>query len=385
MDFQAQLESGLAKLETSLSEKVAQANAESSEKLSSKLTTEINDMSKQYAELQDEVTALAQKNFSTAPQKPQTIGEQFVANDSYKAFAAGTANRANFEFQANTVISGQDDVLVPRDMMEGIVPGAFRRLSILDFVPMGRTTSDLVRYTKEATFTGAAAETAQNTQKPESSITFTPTNSEVKTIPTFLKMSKQLMDDAPAVESYINSRLRHNVRQRLDSQIINGDGTGENLSGVITNSTAVPVGSAANAFDYSNIGKYAVEVADYQADFWFVNPADWGASFETVKRGASDAAYVGASGAVSYVNNGLTPLLWGLPVVTSNAVPAGTVIGGSRDAMMLWMRDDVQVQAFEQDENNVQLNLVTIRAEMRAAFTVFRDEALITLDLSTLP
>jgi HK97 family phage major capsid protein len=384
MDFQAQLEAGLASVQDSLSKKLDEINA-SSEKVSAKAVAEVNDLGKRFTELQDEVTTLAQKSFSAAPEKPQSLGQQFVGNDSYKAFASGNAARAKFEFQANTVISGQDDVLVPRDMMEGIVPGAFRRLSILDFVPMGRTTSDLVRYTKEDTFTGAAAETPQNTTKPESSITFTPTNSEVKTIPTFLKMSKQLMDDAPAVESYINSRLRHNVRQRLDSQIINGDGTGDNLSGIVANSTAVLVGSAANGFDYSNIGKYAVETSDYQPDFWFVNPADWGASFERVKRGAADAAYVGSSGSVTYVNNGLTPLLWGLPVVTSNAVPAGTVIGGSRDAMMLWMRDDVQVQAFEQDEDNVQKNLITIRAEMRAAFTVFRDEALITLDLSTLP
>lgn len=385
-EFLAQLETKLGEHSSKVQSMIAEANAKQDEKMSSKFMAELNAHGKAFKDLQDEVTALAQKSFSSAPTKPQSIGKAFTSSDSFKAYASGQASRANFTFQANTVLSSKDDVIVPFDRREGIVGGAFRPLSILDFVPKGTTTQDTVRYTKEATFTGAAAETAQGAQKPESSITFSAVNAPVQTIPTFLKIAKQVMDDAPAVESYINTRLQHNVRQRLDSQIINGNGTGANLSGILANSTAYAGASGmANGFDYTNGAKYAVIAADYQPDFWFVNPVDWSAQFERVKRGASDAAYVGASGAITYVNNGLQPLLWGLPVVASNAVPAGTVIGGSSDAMMLWMRDDVQIQAFEQDENNVQLNLVTIRAEMRAAFTVFRNDALVTLNLATLP
>jgi HK97 family phage major capsid protein len=384
MEIQAQLEASLSKIESTLSGKIDQVNAESG-KVSAKAMGEINSLGQQFKELQDEVTALAQKGFASAPEQKKTIGEQFANSDSFKAFAGGQANRANFTFQANTVLSGKDDVIVPFDRKEGIVPGPMRALTILDFINKGSTTQDTIRYTKETAFTNNAAETAQGAQKPESDITFEAVNAPVQTIPTFLKISKQVMDDAPAVQSYINTRLRHGVQQRLDSQIINGDGAGTNLSGILQNSTAFAVGTAANAFDYTNAGKYAVMGSDYMPDFWFVNPADWGSLFETIKRGAADAAYVGSSGAVSYVNEGLTPMLWGIPVVASNAVPAGTAIGGSSDAMMLWMRDDVNIQAFEQDENNVQLNLVTIRAEMRAAFTVFRDDALITLDLTTLP
>lgn len=385
-EFLAQLETKLGEHSNKVQSMIAEANAKQDEKMSAKFMAELNAHGQEFKALQDEVTALAQKSFTTEPTKQKSIGKAFTESDSFKAYASGNANRANFTFQANTVLSGKNDVIVPFDRREGIVGGPFRALSILDFVPKGTTTQDTVRYTKEASFTGNAAETAQGAQKPESDITFSAVNAPVQTIPTFLKIAKQVMDDAPAVESYINTRLQHNVRQRLDSQIINGTGAGSTLSGILANSTAYAGASGmANGFDYTNGAKYAVIAADYQPDFWFVNPTDWSAQFERIKRGAGDAAYVGASGAVTYVNNGLQPLLWGLPVVASNAVPSGTVIGGSSDAMMLWMRDDVQIQAFEQDENNVQLNLVTIRAEMRAAFTVFRDDALVTLDLSTLP
>jgi len=62
--------------------------------------------------------------------------------------------------------------------------------------------------------------------------------------------------------------------------------------------------------------------------------------------------------------------------VASNAVPQGTLICASMDAMMLRMRQGVVVEMFEQDSDNVQKNLITVRAELRAAAEFYRPAAI---------
>jgi HK97 family phage major capsid protein len=390
MEFQAQLEQSLSKLGAQVDEKIKQANAQSEEKLGVKFMGELKDLSLKFKETQDELTALAQKSFATqAAEQKQTMGQAFSKSDAFKSFQAGTQPRARFEFQGNTITgetsSNPNSTLSPFERMGGIVSGPTRMLSILDFIPKGTTSSNAIDYTKEASFTNSAAEAAEAAQKAESSLTFTLANTPVRTIAHFIKVTKQVMDDAPMLSSYIDNRMGYGVRLRLENQIINGNGTAPNLDGILSgNSTAVAVGTAENAFDYTNKLKYSVIGADFTPDFYFINPADWSA-MEIIKRGAGDAAYVGAGGAISYVNNGLEARLWGLPVVASNSVPAGTVIAGSRDAMMLWTRQGVTIDVSESDGDNFQKNLLTVRAEMRAAFTVFRADALVTANLATLP
>ncbi len=391
MEFQAQLEQSLSKLGAQVDEKIKQANAQSEEKLGVKFMGELKDLSLKFKETQDELTALAQKSFATqAAEQKQTMGQAFSKSDSFKAFQAGTQPRARFEFQGNTITgetsSNPNNTLSPFERMGGIVSGPTRMLSILDFIPKGTTSSNAIDYTKEASFTNSAAEAAEAAQKAESALTFSLANAPVRAIAHFIKVTKQVMDDAPMLSSYIDNRMGYGVRLRLENQIINGNGTAPNISGILDsgNSTAVAVGTAANAFDYTNKLKYAVIGADFVPDFYFVNPVDWSA-MEIIKRGAGDAAYVGAGGAISYVNNGLEARLWGLPVVASNSVPAGTVIAGSRDSMMLWTRQGVTIDVSESDSDNFQKNLLTVRAEMRAAFTVFRADALVTANLATLP
>lgn len=351
--------------------------------VSAKTRDELKSLTQQHKELSDSFTALAQKGFTMAkPEAVKSIGQEFIGSDAFKSFASGQSGRAKVELK-NTVIgeggspANPVDTLNPADRMAGVVGGAFRSLSLLDFIPKGTTTSNLVEYTKEDVFTNDAAETREGAAKPESDITFTLVSAPVRTIAHFLKVSKQVMDDAPAVATYIDTRLRHGVLNRLQTQIVNGNGTSPNLAGILAsgNSTTVTAATGDTKFDFANKLKYAVVAAEYTPSVYMINPADWGA-IERIKKGTGDLSYVGADGVVAYVNNGLTPTLWGLPVVASNAVPAGTLICAASDAMMLWERTGVVVEAFEQDGDNVQKNLVTIRAEMRGAFSVFRAAAI---------
>lgn len=379
------VEDGLKAVETKLGAQLANYEGQLKETgdVARKTADDLKSLAEQHKELSGALTELAQKGVKLE-QKPaiKSLGTEFIESPAFKSFKDGGSTKARLEMK-NTILgeagSPQDpvDTIVPADRLGGIVGGAFRALRLLDFVPLGSTSSNSVEYTREASWTNDAAETAEGVAKPESDLTFELINAPVRTIAHWIKVSKQVLDDAPALASYIDRRLRHGVMVRLQGQIVAGNGTSPNLSGILDsgNYTSLTASTGDNALDFANRLKYAVIAADYVPSFYLVNPSDWGA-MERLKKGASDDSYIGAEGAVSYLQNGLVPLLWGLPVVASNSVTQGQMICAASDAMMLWQRQGVAVEMFEQDDTNVQKNLITIRAEMRAAFSVFRAAAI---------
>lgn len=336
---------------------------------------------KEAPELKDRIKEIEQKLAEGAPQgkdKGKTWGEEMISSDALKAFKDGTTGRARVEVK-NTVLGetgspGEpSNVLVPEHRLPGIVPGAFRSLNILDFVPLGATSSNQITYTRETAFTNDAAGTSEGGQKPESDITFELVDDPVRTIAHFIKASKQILDDAPMLQSYINRRMEHGVRNKLQTQVLSGDGTAPNISGLSDTGrhTAFTPETGENALDSLNRAKYAIIGADYSPNFIFMNPADWG-GIERLKRGTSDDAYIAAEGnGIAYLQGGMTPTVWGIPVVLSNDVTSGKFYMGDSNAFQLFMRQAAAVEIFEQDDTNVQKNLLTIRAELRAALAVY--------------
>lgn len=363
---------------------------------SKKLMADLSAMGKDFEGIKEQMNGLRDSMMLQAqngmqiqqPAPVLSVGKQFIESDTFKAYQDGQSTRAKMEFQNNTIIgeggSPQTPTndIVPLQTMPGIVGGAFRQLRIKDIMPQGNATGNLVHYTRELLFTNNAAETAEAATKPESVLTFEGVDAPVRTIPHFIKVSKQVLDDAPMLASYIDTRLSYGVELRCETQIVNGDETGSNLGGILKsgNHTTLTAETGANDFDFANSIKYKVAESDYNADIYLINPQDWG-RMERLKVGSGDARYVGADGAIGYLQNGLVPTLWGLPVIASNSVPAGKIICMSIMSSMFWNRQDPTVEIFEQDGDNVQKNLLTVRGEMRGAFTVFRPAAIVAGDL----
>jgi len=234
-------------------------------------------------------------------------------------------------------------------------------------VAHGTTTSNAIEFTRELAYTNDAAEVAEGAQKPESDLTFELVSTPVRTIAHFIKVSKQVLDDAPALAAYIDTRLRHGTEQRYDAQLLNGDGVGQNISGMTDtgNYTAFTPLTGETALDSINRAIYEVIAADYSATGIILNPADWGA-IERLKDTTNSYIIGNPQGYVG-------PVLWGLPVTVTNAMTAGKFLVAAFDiAYMAWDRQGTVVEMFEQDDVNVQKNLVTIRSEKRGALASYR-------------
>ena len=318
-----------------------------------------------------EVEQKSAEQVKMGKETPKTLGESFAASDEFKSFVEGRTSKARVELK-NT-ITGQagsplanSSVIVSPQRQAGIVGGAFRQLRIRDVLLSGTTNSNLVEYTRELAFTNNAAETAEAATKPESALTFELAEAPVKTIAHWLKLSKQVMDDAPALASYVDTRLRYGVELRIDQQLLNGNGTGQNIAGMTKsgNYTAFTPVSGDNAIDSINKAIYAVQAADYAPTAIVLNPADWGA-IERTKSTTGEYEFA--------PNMMLAPTLWGLPVIVTNTMTAGKFMVGAMDiAYQVWNRQGVTVEMSENDDTNFQKNLVTVRAEARLALAVYR-------------
>jgi len=256
----------------------------------------------------------------------------------------------------------------------GVIPGDFEPLTIRQLIPTITVNSNAVDSLREASNTNNAAEVAEGSAKPESAVTFEQYNVPIQTVAHWIKVSNQLLADAPAVSAYIDTRLRDGLAQRVEGQILNGDGTTPNLSGLLDagNFTSFTPETGANLVESINKAKYALWATGNMPDTVIVNPADWGA-MELAREGSGTGAYLyGAPG----TNAGMSP--FGVQVVLSNHMAAGSfLIGSLRASATIFQREGAVVEmGFINDDFTK--NLVTIRAEERLALAVDRPSGIMS-------
>lgn len=328
--------------------------------------------------------------------KPEekTADENLVEAENFKAFRDGSAQKARVEIaeqadkkeEAVNPITTPTGGIVQAYRRPGIMPGAFRPLTIEGLFPSLPISTNAFEYVQEneAKNVNGAAFVAEGAQKPFGSTDFEAKTGTVKTIAHLARISKQLMADAPALVAYINQRLVYGVDLVVEDQLVTGDGTGQNLSGILHDgnytvhgATKANLGKAPTIFDLILFAKAKVEDAFFRPNVILLNPIDWTSML--MEKNASGDYYLGHPASVA------PKYLWGLPVWTTPAITQGKfLVGDFNAAATLWTRQGMTVEMFEQDVDNVQKNLVTIRAERRLGFGVERAAALCGGDL-TLP
>ena len=329
--------------------------------------------------LADRMLQLEQK--ATAPAdtvaKDESVGAQFTKNVQYESFLK-QERRGGMRLELkNTITNAIANTYSER--RPGIVEGAFRVFTIEELLTTIPTTAPSIDWVRENVFTNAAAETTAATIKPQSSLTFTTGTMPVSTVAHWLKITTQLARDNAALVAYINRRMIYGVNLRVENQLVAGNGVAPNINGLTNTGNFTPHGytsasltaaglSPTNRFDL--IGKMMGDaaLADYPADVVILNTGDWWTLRLTKD---SQGRYI-----LGDPGSSVAPSLFGRPVVASNAMIAGNVwVGSLSQAATLHNRDGVVVELSDSDENNFQLNLITIRAERRLALTVEKPAA----------
>lgn len=363
------------------------ATSESDKAELKRLGEEQTNIARQLLELQQKGVKMQ------APDREKSVGETFIESENFKAMAAGRASRARFDISEKSDLAptAQNPITTPTGGViqayrrPGIMAGAFRPLTIESLFPTMPINTNAYEYVMEdeAQLVNGAAFVPEAGQKPFGSTGFTVKQGTIQTIAHMARVSKQLMADGPALVAYINQRLVYGIDLVVEDELVKGDGTTNHLHGILADGQYTPHGAtvadlpakSATLFDLILFAKTKIEAAFYRPSVVLMNPTDW--SQMLMEKNASGDYYLGHPASVA------PKTLWGLPVWTTPAIPAKKfLVGDFTQAATLWARQGMTVEMFEQDMDNVQKNLVTIRAERRLGFGVERPQALCGGDLA---
>jgi HK97 family phage major capsid protein len=318
----------------------------------------------------------------------------FNVKDVYSALPSGTMGRG-----ADAVFGSiQRDALVTPPM---------RTKRVRDLFPVRTTTAAVIEYFRQIGFTTLSAPGVTNSSystnnaaapvaerdgaafgiKPQSAFQFVGEQSPVRTLAHWEAAHRNVLADEPQLRSIIDNELMYGLRLLEDSQILNGDGTGENLLGVLNTpgiqeyawsdgvSTPVP-DTKADALRRAATLSF---LAYYEPTGIVLHPNDW-EDIELTKD--LQGQYLIA---VSVAMGG-EPKVWRMPIVETPAIAEGTaLVGAFGTGAQLYDREQASIRISEQHSDFFVRNAIVILAEQRLALAVKRPEAFVTVDFDGAP
>ncbi len=290
--------------------------------------------------------------------------------------------------------SGGGMLPVPQ-VVPGVVPTLFQPLRAEGLFDANVASGNTVRYVTEGTATSGAAGVAEGGTKPESTLGLSTKDEPVKKVATFLPMSDELMEDAPALMSYINGRLGLFVGLEVERQLWRGTSGGNEVQGLLT-SRSVPVYAGGTV-----AGNKAIQLfkamnglrgsAFVEPEWIAIHPTD----YQDIRLLTDSAGqlfgggpFLGSYGGPTQVGQsgqitGAQDRIWNTPVYVTAAIGgAGTAVVGTRANACVWSRGGLRIEASNSHASFFQQDLVAMRAERRLAFTVFRPGAYVEVRLA---
>jgi HK97 family phage major capsid protein len=311
---------------------------------------------------------------------PQDYGKLIVAHDQFKR-EGGIFHLPDIDLNdikvGKTVFrtgAGWDpeDIRIPRVILDAQRPAPV----ISDLLPQIPTTMSTVLFMEETTFTNNAAEVAESTATTdadlygEAALALTEQSSEVRKIAVFIPVTDEQMEDVPGAEAYVRQRLGFMLDQRLDLQIVTGDGSAPNLEGT-NNVTGILTQAKSTDSEPDAIYKAMRQVrvtGRANPSLVIIHPNDW----ETIRLlTTADGIYIWGPP----MDNG--PMrIWGVPVVESDAATENTVtLGDYQNFSALYTRRGVDIQVSNSHNSYFTRGMQAIRADVRVALVHFRPAA----------
>ncbi|WP_281211868.1 phage major capsid protein [Pseudomonas fulva] len=353
--------------------KEIEANGTVSKQLQADLTTVQEELKTAGTRLFDIEQKLSAGNLDDPATKKSFAAQ--TAEDLQKSWdgkSSGKVDVKSFDKQLGSGAASAGALIQPQ-VNPGILMPGLRRLTIRDLLAQGRVSSNSLEYVRENVFINSAAPVAEFNLKPESNLTFTKETATVKTIAHWIQASRQVMDDAPMLESYVNNRLLFGLALVEEGQILNGDGTGDNLLGLNKVATAYDASLNATGDTRADMIAHAIfqtSESEFEASGIILNPRDWHA-IALLKD--ADGRYI-FGGPAAFA----AKVMWGLPVVATKAQAQGTfTVGGFDLASQVWDRMDATVEVSREDRDNFVKNMLTILCEERLALAHYRPTAII--------
>jgi len=209
-------------------------------------------------------------------------------------------------------------------------------------------------------------------QKPQFDVTTAESTINVETIANWIEVTRQLMEDAPRLQKYIDNRLRESVLRVEDQQLMYGTGATPQLNGITTDASVQTYAWSAGAVGDNQLDAILkaatlATVAEYMPDNVLMNLTDW-AILKTLK--GANGQYLLAMDSGSEI--------WSIPIKPNNVVTAGTFVTGSfSQAVEFYDRMQLVMRMSESHNDNFTRNILILLMEERIAQAIVRPQGIV--------
>jgi len=289
--------------------------------------------------------------------------------DSLKALKSREDKNSNVSFKAagtmliSSNVSGGNVPVEQR--LSGLDNIPTRAVRLLDVVSRGSADSNIISWVSKVNKDGAAGGTAEGALKNQIDFDLVVDSESVKKRTAFIKVSNEMIDDIPFMETEINNELMTELLLDVENQVYQGDNIGTNLNGIKTQSSAFVAGTFAgtvdnaNAVDVLTVATGQIEEADQPTPTYaFVHPRTI-TELKLIKASSTDKRYVDR---LMMVAGQMT--LDGMPIIKTTLVTVGEYLIGHFPNATVYDKGSIAINmGFENDDFTK--NLVTILAEWR--------------------
>jgi HK97 family phage major capsid protein len=314
-----------------------------------------------------------------SPAPPKSLGAKFIEQEGVKAFAANTPRNGRFEFETKATLTsstanqaGAVGAAIQAFRDPTIVPLPQRRPIVRDLLTVVPMTGGVAEYVVQTGRANNAAMVAETQPKPGSDFKFELRNAPARVVAHFTKASRQVLDDIPQLQNIIDTELLEGLALKEESQILSGDGTGQNLLGLTVNAPAFvsPITFASpTMLDQIALAMLQTAFAQHPATGIILNPGDW--TRITLLKDTAGNYIFGNPG------TSVEQRLFGKPVVITEAIAVDKfLVGNFPRAATLYDRWTARIEIGTENDDFTR-NLLTVLAEERIALAVKDPTALV--------
>ena len=328
---------------------------------------------------------------------PTTLEAELLNSDAYKQYVEKGQLNINSEIKWNPLVEkktlmDEANQYPPKVVRSDLIyPTALRNPNtVIDLFSVLTTDQYQYKYLEETTFTNNAAEVAEAGAFGESALAFTERTEEIRKFGVSIPVTEELLADVSTVQGYLDSRLKTMLQLRLDDVLIGGSGVAPITRGILNKSGINTFNFSSYAGNLGRIGQLYQAITEIRKDAFMepdailLHPSDWNDVVTSVSSdfaGTSGQGYTEKSplfvGAGMF-NNGPTPSIWGIPVVPTTAISAGTalvgVFGGGLAAHVI-TRQGMEVAMSDSHSDFFTKDKVMMKASMRLGFAIYRPTA----------
>ena len=326
--------------------------------------------------------------------KKEEVSLRSVLAEKKDELVAMKGNRsASLSFKApadmliSTNVSGGNVPVEQR--LPGLNTIASRQVRLLDIVTIAQANSNTISWVYQANKDGAAGGTAEGALKNQIDFDLVVNSETVKKRTAFIKVSEEMLGDIDFMQSEINNELTRELLKDVESQVYEGDGTGNNLNGIRNVSTAFTPGSFAtgqpnevanpNSVDVLVVAMNQIMLAEQgMPNYILMNPSDVTA-LKTKKVSSTDERYVSR---LALVAGQLS--LDGVPIIPTTLVASDEYLIGNFDFSTVYQKGAPSIEV-GRDSDDFTKNLVTVLIEWRGLCVVKNNDrtAFVAGDFST--